>query len=250
MSSFYDLPAGHLGDALDAAMSQAVRHPPAHEKFFKYPGLIEVDWERAASCHHSNVPIVGTIGAMIDPVAAAGALDKIRLASIIGGVSKLDWNQSGLLAAAAGQPGAEQLREPFGPAVRAFIAAERLEPYFEFSEVPGDSGDQEFGIRPAGHAETLRAQQMAYAAGDEPEPRNLFDEVRQRANDRRLDVDGRVALVAVMALYNEYDTRERFKGRGWVLTARDFGDYLRDRAERLPAAFDNLLLAMATYHGW
>ena len=80
--------------------------------------------------------------------------------------------------------------------------------------------------------------------------RDLFQEMRQQANADCLDTPGQVALVAVMALYNDYATRDRFKGRGWTLGAAEFGHYLRHRAEHRPAAFDTLLLAMATYHGW
>ncbi len=248
MTSFYDLPGGRLGVALDAAISEAVRKPPAHERIFSYPGLIEVDWQRAAHCHHSNVTLVGTIGAMLDPVAAAGALGKIRLASIVGGVSKLDWNQSALLAAAAGKPGAERLpKKFFAGAVLGLIEAEGLERYFEFDD---ELGKDHYGIRPAGYEESERADARAFAAGEDLEPRDLFAEMRQRASRDQLTPPGRVALVAVMALYNEDDTRERFKGRGWSLTTRDLGAYLQDRAERRPAAFENLLLAMATYHGW
>lgn len=251
MASFYDVPPGRLGEALDAALSAFVRRPPAHERFFNYPGLIEVDWEAAADCHHSNITLVGTIGAMIDPVAAAGALEKVKLASIVGGVSRLDDSQSGILAAAAGKAGAELLMKSFfGKAVQGLIEAEGLDPYFEFTAVDDDAGEDHYGILPAGYAESTADEAAAYAKGDDPEPRDLFVEMRQRANDRRLDTHGRVALVAVMSLYNELDTRECFKGRGWAFSAREFGHYLRDRAERRPAAFTNLLLAMATYHGW
>ena len=43
MTGFYDLPAGRLGDALDAALSQAVCTPPASERLFAYPGVLEAD---------------------------------------------------------------------------------------------------------------------------------------------------------------------------------------------------------------
>ena len=43
MISFYDLPAGRLGDAPDAAVSQAARTPPASERLFAYPGVLEAD---------------------------------------------------------------------------------------------------------------------------------------------------------------------------------------------------------------
>ena len=162
MTSNYDMPPGRLGQALDAAMVQAVREPPAGDAIFGYPGLVEVDWDAASSCHESNVSVVGTIGA------------------------------------------------------------------------------RDFGIRPAGYGESCRVQ----------DSRNLFDDMRRRANERGLGMAGRVALVAVMALYNEDGARASFRGRGWTLTARQLGDYLRDRADRRPVAFDSLLLAMATYHGW
>ena len=247
VTSFYDLPDGRLGDALDAAVSQAVCTPPAGERLFAYPGLLEVDWEQAACCHHSNIPLVGTIGAMIDPVAAAGALEGVRLPAVIGGVSRIDWDQGALLAAAAGSPGAERMpKQFFDSAVRAVIEAEELSPFFEFS----GTGRGHYAIRPFGYADSEAADRAAFAAGETPEPRNLFDEMRRRANDFGLDTLRRVALVAIMALYNEQDTAEHFKGRGWVLTARELGEYLRDRADRRPAAFDNLLLAMAAYHGW
>ena len=250
MTSHYDLPAGRLGDALDRAMVQAVRTPPAHEPIFEYPGLIAVDWNRAATCHHSNVPVVGTVAAMIDPVAAAHALGKIRLASIVGGVSRLDQTQRAILAAAAGHPGAEQRPQSyFGRAVRAFIEAEALQDYFEISpaETPGK---EHHGIRPAGYAESEQTEAVAFARGERPPARDLFEEMRQRAARYGLDPHRRVALVALMALYNEHDTLDRFKGRGWVFTARDLGEYLKNRAARRPATFEALFLAMATYHGW
>ena len=43
MTSFYGLPTGRLGDALDAAVSRAVRRPLASERLFTHPGLLEVD---------------------------------------------------------------------------------------------------------------------------------------------------------------------------------------------------------------
>lgn len=252
MPSFYDLPAGRLGEAVDAAVLVAAREPPAHDHIFSYPGFIEVDWDCAAACHHSNIPIVGTIGAMIDPVAAAGALQKVGLPSIVGGVSRTDDSQSAIFAAAAGKTGLALLsKSAFGLAVRALIEAEALEPYFDISKDVGDTpGNQHYGIRPAGYAESERADRTAFAAGEIPKRRDLFTEMRQRANERRLDTAGRVALVAIMSLYNEDDTRNCFKGRGWTLTACEVGEYLRDRADRRPAAFDSLLLAMATYRGW
>ena len=240
----YALPGGRLGEALDAAVSQAERRPPAHERLFEIrDGRLAVDWGRAALGHHSNIPIVGTIGAMIDPDAAAGALARVRLASIVGGVCRLDENQEAILSAAAGSPDAP--RSGFRPAVRSLIAEEGLEAYFDLLPDP-DS----FDIRPAGYAESCRDEREAYQRGEDPIPRDLFAETKHRAQRERLEHGRRIALVAVMALYNEDNTRKTFKGRGWSFTARDLGAWLRNRAEVRPAAFAALLFAMATYHGW
>ena len=89
MTSFYDLPAGRLDDALDAAVSQAVRTPPANERLFAYPGLLEADWDWASCCHHSNILMVGTNRARplittrcMDPynVVTAACVDLAQLA--------------------------------------------------------------------------------------------------------------------------------------------------------------------------
>lgn len=95
----------------------------------------------------------------------------------------------------------------------------------------------------------MRADQIAFTTGEERHPRGPFVETRSLANWQRLDPVGRVALVAIMALYDEDDTDRCSRGRGRVLTARDLGDYLRNRAESRPAAFEALLMAMAAYHG-
>lgn len=68
---------------------------------------------------------------MIDPVAAAGALGKTRLAGTVGWVSRLAEAQSSILGAAAGGPLAAFQKALFAPAVLALIEAEELEDFFE-----------------------------------------------------------------------------------------------------------------------
>ena len=249
----YELPDGRLGQALEAAFRYAADWPPAYEHLFEIRDGrlavdLTVDWERAAACHHSNIPLVGTLGAMVDPAAAARALPGIPLAAIVGGCCRLDEHQEAILAAMIGPGGPGKPDAPrscFGTAVRTLIVEEGLEDYFDLLPDP-----ESFDIRLAGYAQSCREKREAYARGLDPEPRDLFAAAKARAQKDRLDPGRRIALVAVMALYNEHETCVTFKGRGWSFGARELGTWLRNRAEVHPAAFEALLLAMATYHGW
>lgn len=236
--AYYDIEAGPLGEALKRAVGLAVRRPPAHDEIFALPGLIQVDWERAAHCHHTNMPLVAAIGGMIDPTAAEAALGpKCRLVSACGRVSALDEIQDSILLVAAGKPPSNG-RDPrrFTQAVLCLIEEERLERYFEIED-RAYAGDHH-GIRPYGYTEAIRTED---GSGDIE---------HTKAAARTLPADRRIPLVLILSLYNEYTSRDVFKGCGWAFHGARLGCWLRDRFRTNPQSACHALTALGSYPGW
>lgn len=220
--AYYDNEAGPLGEALELAIGLSMLRPPAHERIFAMSGLIEIDWDRARHCHHTNMPLVAAIGGMIDPVAAEGALGpKYRLVDACGQVSVIDEAQENILLAAAGKPktsGRDAQR--FTQAVLGLIEQERLEEYFEID----DKADYH-GIQP------LEMEYVKTAA-------------------KALEQDRRIPLVIVLSLYNEHTARNIFKGRGWAFHGVCLGRWLRSRFKTNRFTARHALTALGSYPGW
>lgn len=236
--AYYDIEAGPLGEAVNRAVGLAVRQPPAHDEIFALPGLIQVDWEHAAHCHHTNLPLVAAIGGMIDPTAAAAALGpKYRLVSACGRVSALDEIQDSILLAAAGEP-VSNARNPrrFTQAVLGLIEAEGLEGYFEIED-RAYAGDHH-GIRPYGYSNAIQT---------EGEPGDIG---RTKAAARTLPGDRRIPLVLILSLYNEYNNRDVFEGSGWAFHGAQLGHWPHGRFKTNPPAARHALTALGSYPGW
>lgn len=236
--AYYDIEAGPLGEAVKRAVGLAVRQPPAHDEIFGMDRLIQVDWEHAAHCHHTNMPLVAAIGGMIDPTAAEAALGpKYRLVSACGRVSALDDIQDGILLAAAGEPpGNGHNPRRFTQAVLGLIEAEGLEGYFEIED-RAYAGDHH-GIRPYGYAKAIR---MDSGPGDIE---------RTKVAARTFEQDRRIPLVLILSLYNEYMAKDVLKGRGWVFHGARLGRWLRGRFRTNPQSARHALTALGSYPGW
>lgn len=238
--TFYDIETGPLGEALVRAVGLAARRPPACDKIFGIGRQIGVDWDCAANCHHSNMPVVAAIGAMIDPAAAEIALGpKCRLVSACGRVSGFDDIQDSILLAAAGIPASHGCNpDRFTRALLGLIEAEHLEEYFEI-ESRAYAGDH-YGIRPHGYAQAVRA-------GSGPAD---IECTKAAAAARSLEKDRRIPLVLILSLYNEYASRDVFKGRGWAFHGVQLGCWLRGRFQKKTQSARHALTALGSYPGW
>lgn len=225
--SYYDLVACPALDAIERAVNFTVEHPPAYEALFSHKGLIGVDWDLASSCHHSNTILVAGIGGMIDGKAAEGTFHpKFRLANAVGKASGLDGFQQGAFLAAADVYGRSPNPLAFTQAVNELIDTEQIGGYFERGS---DSACSHEDIRPYGCQ---------------------MEQVKSKADKERLPKDKRIALLIVLALYNDYDTAETFKGRGWVFHAAELGRWLRERFASNERSARAALRAIGHYCYW
>lgn len=238
--AYYDLDASPALDAIERAVNFTADHPPAYQSLFSHKGLIGVDWDKAANCHHSNTSLVAAIGSMIDSKAAEAALyPNYRLATAVGGTSCLDENQKGAFLAAAGVYDTSRNPQWFTEAVNELIDTEELGDYFERGPEAARSHER---IRPYGYTEY-------WSADGRPEllPMQM---VKAKADKERLPKDKRVALLIVLALYNESDTKDTFKGRGWVFHGAELGRWLRERFASNERSARAALRAIGHYCYW
>lgn len=240
----YDLDPGPVFDAIERAVNQTIAKPPAHDRLFSNTGLIGVDWDRVAHCHHSNQPIVAAIAAMIDGSAAESAMNsmfkasyKYRVADAVGKASSMDEDQYRVFLAAAGYKGRPRDPLAFTTAVNELIDGEDLGAYFERGTNARHSHED---IRPLGHAE----------AWDRPSTPKPMETVKAKAERERLPADKRIPLIIVLALYNDHDVRETFKGRGWTFHGVELGRWLKERFESNERAARAALRALGQYCYW
>ena len=242
--AYYDPEPGPAFDAIERAINQTLVRPPGYDKLFSNTGLIGVDWDRVKHCHHSNEPIVAAIAGMIDDSAAESAMNSMfkasysyRLADAVGKVSSMDENQFKVFLAAAGHAGRPRDPQAFTEAVNTLIDTEDLGAYFERGPNAGHSHQD---IRPFGYAESW----------DQPGTPSALEKVKAKADRERLPKDKRVALLIVLALYNEYDTRELFKGRGWAFHGVELGRWLKERFHSNERSARAALTALGQYCYW
>ena len=164
---------------------------------------------------------------MIDDKSAEAAFDpRFRLANAVGKASGLDDFQQGVFLAAAGIDDHSRNPLAFTQAVNELIDTEKIGGYFERGPDAARSHDD---IRPYGcHME----------------------QVKSKADKERLPKDQRIALLIVLALYNDYDTAEIFKGRGWVFHAAELGRWLRERFASNERSARAALRAIGHYCYW
>lgn len=266
--AWYDPAPGPAFEAIERAIDRMAAKPDVFEGLFANNGFIGVDWKRAGYCHHSNELLVALFGGMIDMASARGALyDELRLANAVGKVTVMDGSQYWVLLAAAGieePPDWMELayrdepatvprnRLAFAQAVNELIDAEELGGYFERG--PGASVDHNT-IRPLGMAAYEEAVSERYRAPeDEPErplPPDPWEVVKAKANAEHLPPDKRIALLIVLALYNDLHAREYLnKGRGWTFHGTELGGWMKERFDSNERAARAALRALATYPGW
>lgn len=239
---FAQLPAGATGETIARVVGHIQRKPIACERPASIDGhYLLIDF----GGHHTNELILAMLAGLADPAGAEAAQANIwRLPKLIDLVSSIDEHQKQAITAFAHLRG-----EPLTlyEAIYTLIEAESLHAYFEHEDGHHDDPKhRHHSIRPAGYAAHSRQMRENEDAPDW----DVFDELRKKAQGEKLDEPRRVALVAILAIYNSQLTGEHFKGRGWTLRAGALGRYLRRRIDSDPLTFDAFVSALAVYPGW
>lgn len=236
MRSFSLIPNNAAGAAVRRAVAQIDQTGLACER----PIRIEGDYLLwADSVHHSAMLIMALLVGMTTDTP--DNMDQWRIPQVIDKIAGQDENQETIMLRLSPAPASTTLYD----CIKTIIKAESLEQYFEEEQrEEDDPKNWHQAIRPVRYR---AAQRAAMGEGDEID---VFAELKRQAQAERMEPMRRIALVAILSIYNAETTGEYFKGRGWNFHAAELGAYCASRIEAKPDAFDALIHAFVVYPGW